>query len=396
MSPRSRPVLVEESHRATIFEVFFDLVLVFALTRLIDFMAGDPSALTLFQGFLLVLWFWYAWSCYTWLGNLTRADVGLVRAVMTVAMAAIFVAALVIPDAWRAAGAARGASLTLAAAYLLVRALHLALMFHVGAGDPRYRRQAARFATSTALAWVPLVIGAVFGGTAQTVLWVVAFAVDYGGGRVVTAASLGEVRSASHFAERHNLVLIIALGESLISVGAGAGSAVIRPPVLVAALLGFAVTVCLWWLYFDDAAPAAARVLADAPRHTRRRQQLASDAYTLAHLPLIAGVIYVALGIHEVLAQVAEYAGHAARERLGWGPGVVLYGGAAIYLFGRHLFLRVTVGAAPVRLVAAAVALLLIPVARLLPALAAMALLTVFLVALAAEERWRRSTPAGP
>ncbi|WBB70196.1 low temperature requirement protein A [Micromonospora sp. WMMD812] len=389
--PRSRPVLVEEAHRATIFEIFFDLVLVFALTRLIDFMAEEPTALTLFQGFLLILWLWYAWSCYTWLGNLVRADVGVVRAGMTVAMGAIFVAALVIPDAWRHDGGAMSSALTLAVAYLTVRALHLALMFYSGGDNPRYRRQAARFAVSTALAWVPLILGAVLGGTAQTVLWALAFLVDFGGGRIATAASLGEVRSGAHFAERHNLVLIIALGESLISAGAGAGAVAIGPSVMVAAAVGFAATVCLWWLYFEDAAPAAARALTAAPRHTRRRQQLASDAYTLAHLPLIAGVIYVALGIHEVLANVVGHpgTGWTGGARLGWMPAVVLFGGAAVYLAGRFVFLRLTVGAAPAQLVAAGAVLLLLPAAGLLPALGAIGLLTAFLVALVGYERLR-------
>ncbi|MGC4875899.1 low temperature requirement protein A [Micromonospora sp. DT43] len=104
---RSRPVLVEEAHRATTFEIFFDLVLVFALTRLIGFMAESPSPLTLYQGLLLLLWFWYAWSCYTWLGNQVRADRGVVTAGMTVAMAAIFVAALVSRSCRRAVAPVR-------------------------------------------------------------------------------------------------------------------------------------------------------------------------------------------------------------------------------------------------------------------------------------------------
>ena len=83
------------------FEIFFDLVFVFALTRVITFMAGSPTALTLAQGLLLLLLLLYSWGPYTWVGNLVRADVGLVRAATLVAMAAIFVAALVLPDAWK-------------------------------------------------------------------------------------------------------------------------------------------------------------------------------------------------------------------------------------------------------------------------------------------------------
>jgi low temperature requirement protein LtrA len=384
--------MVEETHRATMFEIFFDLVFVFALTRITAFMAQQPSPATLAEGLLLLLWFWYAWTCYTWLGNRARADVGLIRAGMTVAMAAIFVAALVIPDAWRHGREPVDASLTLALAYLVVRALHLALYLHSAAGNQPSRRQVLRFAIPTALAWAPLILGALFGGTAQIVLWAVAFVIDYGGGRIAASFSQWEIRSPTHFTERHSLVLIIALGESLISVGAGAGSAVTRGPVLGAGLLGFTTAVCLWWLYFDDAAPAAAHQLARAPGDARRRQRLASDAYALAHLPLIAGIIYLALGIHEVLAQVAHaQPGHAAGAPLDWPSIVALDGGAVIYLAGRYLFLRLTVGStSSAQQVAIGAAVLLMPASRSLSALPALGLLTALLAALACYERVTR------
>ncbi|MGC4794169.1 low temperature requirement protein A [Micromonospora saelicesensis] len=388
---RSRPVLVEEAHRATTFEIFFDLVLVFALTRLIGFMAESLGPLTLYQGLLLLLWFWYAWSCYAWLANQVRADNGPVLAGMLAAMAAIFVAALVIPEAWQRHDGALSPPLTLAIAYIVVRGLHLGLMTYASSGNPQYRRQTLRFAVSTTIAWVPLLVGAVLGGTGQTVLWTVAFLVDYGGGRIATAASFGEVRSGAHFAERHGLVLIIVLGESLLSAGEGAGLAVIAWPVLLAAVFGFVATVCLWWLYFVGVAPAAAQVLTSASPRSRRRQQLASDAYTLAHLPLVAGVVYFALGIHLILASLADQPRHPAGEPMGWPAMVVLYGGAALYLVGRLLFLRLTIGGSPGQLVAIGVVLLLLPVARILPALVALGLLAAFLTAVVLYQRLTRA-----
>ncbi|MFG1839714.1 low temperature requirement protein A [Micromonospora sp. NPDC049175] len=385
---RSRPVLVEEAHRATTFEIFFDLVLVFALTRLIGFMAESLGPLTLYQGLLLLLWFWYAWSCYAWLGNQVRADTGPVLAGMLAAMAAIFVAALVIPQAWQRHDGALSPPLTLAIAYIVVRGLHLGLITYSSSGNPQYRRQTLRFAVPTTIAWVPLLVGAILGGTAQTVLWTVAFLVDYGGGRIATAASFGEVRSGAHFAERHGLVLIIVLGESLLSAGA-AGLEVIAWPVLVASVFGFAATVCLWWLYFVGVAPAAAEVLTSASPRSRRRQQLAADAYTLAHLPLVAGAVYVALGIHLILANLTEQTRprQLSGEPMSWSAILVLYGGAALYLAGRLLFLRLTVGRSAGHLVAIGIVLLLIPLARTLPALAALGLLTAFLAALVSYER---------
>ncbi|MFE9194065.1 low temperature requirement protein A [Micromonospora sp. NPDC007208] len=391
---RSRPVLVEEAHRATTFEIFFDLVLVFALTRLIGFMAESLGPLTLYQGLLLLLWFWYTWSCYTWLGNQVRADNGPVLAGMLAAMAAIFVAALVIPQAWQRHDGVLSPPLTLAIAYIVVRGLHLGLMTYASSGNPQYRRQTLRFAVSTTLAWAPLLVGALLGGTAQAVLWAVAFLVDFGGGRIATAASFGEVRSGAHFAERHGLVLIIVLGESLLSAGAGAGLAVLAWPVLLAAVFGFAATVCLWWLYFVGVAPAAAEVLTSASPRTRRRQQLASDAYTLAHLPLVAGVVYFALGVHLILASLTDQPRHPAGEPMGWLATAVLYSGTALYLIGRLLFLRLTVGSSPGQLVAIGVVLLLVPVARTLPALAALGLLVVFLAALVLYEQLTRAKGA--
>ncbi|RAO33862.1 hypothetical protein ONO86_04954 [Micromonospora noduli] len=388
---RSRPVLVEEAHRATTFEIFFDLVLVFALTRLIGFMAESLGPLTLYQGLLLLLWFWYAWSCYAWLANQVRADNAPVLAGMLAAMAAIFVAAMVIPEAWQRHDGALSPPLTLAIAYIVVRGLHLGLMTYASSGNPQNRRQTLRFAVSTTIAWVPLLVGAVLGGTAQTVLWTVAFLVDYGGGRIATAASFGEVRSGAHFAERHGLVLIIVLGESLLSAGEGAGLAVITWPVLLAAVFGFVATVCLWWLYFVGVAPAAAQVLTSASPRSRRRQQLASDAYTLAHLPLVAGVVYFALGIHLILASLADQPRHPAGEPMGWPAMVVLYGGAVLYLVGRLLFLRLTIGGSPGQLVAIGVVLLLLPVARILPTLVALGLLAAFLTAVVLYQRLTRA-----
>ncbi|MFF4879587.1 low temperature requirement protein A [Micromonospora sp. NPDC000668] len=383
---RSRPVLTEETHRATTFEIFFDIVFVFALTRLIAFMGEPPTLLSMAQGMLLLLLLMISWGAYTWLGNQARADTGLVPAGTVIAMAAIFVAALVIPDAWRH-GRDVNAPLTLAVAYIVIRAVQLALYFYAAAEDRQLRAKLLIFAIPTALGWIALILGAVQGGTAQTLLWAAAFVIDIGGGRVAYVFRGGwPLRSPRHFAERHGLVLIIALGESLISVGTGAGTAVARWPVLVAALLGLSMTVCLWWLYFANAAAAAAQALAQATGI--RRDKIASDAYSLGLLPLIAGVIYLALGTEQVLADLARNRPqHPFGEPLDWTSTTALYGGVVLYLTGRLLFLRLAVRSAPTaQLVAVGVALLLLPAARGMPSLAALGLLTAFLIALACYE----------
>ncbi|MET8202809.1 low temperature requirement protein A [Micromonospora taraxaci] len=162
---------------------------------------------------------------------------------------------------------------------------------------------------------------------------------------------------------------------------------------LLASVLSFAATVCLWWLYFVGGAPAAAEALTAASPRSRRRQQLASDAYTLAHLPMVAGVVYFALGIHLCLDGLADESrpGDDNAVSMGWAPATVLYGGVALYLAGRFLFLRLTVRTPPSHLVAVIVLLLLVPVARVLPALAALGLLAALLTALVGYERQTRT-----
>ena len=382
---RSRPVLTDETHRATSFEIFFDLVFIFALTRVIALMGHPPTPLTLAQGLILLLLLWNSWTDYTWLGNQARADLGLIGAGTIVAMAAIFVAALVIPDAWRQGADRVDAPLTLALAYVALTALHLILYFYAATGDRRLRTTLRLYGTATALAWIPLILGAVLGGTAQTLLWAAAFVINFGGGVLASAVSGWQLRSASHFSERHGLVLIIALGESLFSVGAGAGPAVTRWPVMLAALLAFTATVCLWWLYFKSSARAAGKALARA--RGERRGQLAVNAYSLVHVAVIAGVIYIALGIEQVLARLSHDKSGTTDTPLDWTSLLALYGGAVLYLTGRVLFLRFTGVSTPRgHLVAPGVALLLLPAARILPALAALGLFTAFLVALVCYE----------
>jgi low temperature requirement protein LtrA len=392
---RSPPVLTMESHRATSFEVFFDLVFIFSLTRIIAFMGRPPAPLRMLQGLILLLLLWMAWTTYTWLGNQARADLGLVPAGTVAAMAALFVAALVIPDSFRHTDGGVDAPLALAVAYIVLRVLDIGLYFHIAGGDRQMRTTLLIFSATAALACVPLLVGALLNGIGQTGLWAAAFAIDFGGGFLASGFSGWRLRSPSHFTERHGLVLIIALGESLISAGTGAGSAVTHGYVLLAALLGFITAVCLWWLYFKNSAAAAGETLGRMPADERGRE--ASNAYSLAHFLLIAGVIYTALGIEQALSELAE---NVPRDRmpqwLDWTSVVALYGGVTLYLAGRALFLHFTVRSVPRKqIVAIAVSLALLPVGHTVPALAAIGIQTAFLVALVSYE-WSRRKNAGP
>jgi low temperature requirement protein LtrA len=211
----SRPVPTEETHRVTPFEIFFDLVFVFAFIRIVSFMARSPTPMILVQVLVLLLLFWWSFVGYAWLCNQVRGDVGLVRAGLLVVMAAIFVAVLAIPSAWRHDAQPLTVPLILVAAYIVVRVTFLVLALHMSAGDRRLEIRLLVSFIPAVLSWITLIVGLVLGGTAQTVLWGAAFLiVDGVGGRVAVAVGGSQgVRSPSHFAERYSLVLIIALGE---------------------------------------------------------------------------------------------------------------------------------------------------------------------------------------
>ncbi|MCG5446770.1 low temperature requirement protein A [Micromonospora sp. NIE79] len=384
----ARPVATAETHRTTLFEIFFDLVFVFGLIRVTTFMSERPSPVALTQGFLVLLLLWISWVVYSWLGNHVRIDVGLIRAGVTVSMAAVFVVALVLPDAWATGPGTTRQRLILVLAYVTLRVIALALFHWAAAGNPQVSRTIRLYALSTALSWIPFVLGALLGGTAQLLLWAAALTIDMGGGVVSSVLSGWPVRSPGHFAERHSLVVIIALGESLISVGAGVGVQRIRGPILLAAVLTLAVTVCLYWLYSSTAMAAGEALMMESGL---RRAHVGANAYTLAHFPLLAGTIYVALGVEQIFAGLAHEESQGTSD---WMPAIALFGGTALFLAGRATFLGLSVRCVrPGQFVAPVVALPLLPVGRYLPGLAALGLLTAFLVALLSYEAWtRRST----
>jgi low temperature requirement protein LtrA len=389
-SPHRSPPPTGNTHRVTPFEIFFDLVFVFAFTRIMTFMARDPTPLALLQGLILLMLTWWAWSAYTWLGNQTRADKGLAMAGGTVAMAAVFVVGLLIPEAWGDIPGGFNGPLILALAYILVRVLYMSTYLYAAAGDRILRHQLTTGNISTVIALIPFIVGAVVGGRAQLWLWAVTLVIDFGGGAIVSRYGGFRVRSPGYFAERHGLVVIIALGESLAAVAAGVGGVPVTAAILGAALLGFAVTVCLWLLYFRAAAPSAERRLMQL--QGKERAWLARDVGTLLHFPLIAGIIYIALGIEQVLVHVSR---PDTGRALGWVPLTALYGGAAVYLAGRTAIMRRSSARISwVRPAAVAIPLVLVPVAHALSAFAALALITVVLAGLVAAEYARGSRPA--
>jgi low temperature requirement protein LtrA len=386
--PRLLPVA--EEARVTPIELFFDLVFVFSLTQVTALMGHEPTSWHgVARGMLVLALLWWCWVGYAWLGNVVQAEEGLGRAAMFAAMAAMFVMALTVPEAFDDLEGGLDGPVVIAFAYLTVRVLHLA-MFWLAArteSDRALRAQLLRFMPSVFGSTAVLLVASQLSGTAQTLTWVGALIVDYVG-VILGGASGWRLRSASHFAERHGLIMIVALGESIVAIGLGVAHLPISWPIIVASALGLVVAGCLWWAYFDVVSIVAERVLRRLEGEERAR--MARDAYSYLHLPMVAGIALVALGIEKVLEQVGHMSDGELSEGLPILPLAALYGGVAVFLFAHVAFKyrtwrRVTVR----RVVVGALLCALIPIAMELPALAALGLLTAVFVAMIVTEAIR-------
>ncbi|MEJ3404918.1 low temperature requirement protein A [Rathayibacter sp. YIM 133350] len=386
-----------DGDRVSMFEIFFDLVFVFALMRVIELMDAQATSVGLGRGLLLLLLLWWAWCAFIWLGNRVRLDRGLVVVAILVAMGALFVAALVIPYAWSAHSGWLSPPLVLALAFAVVRSSYVSTFLWSSRGDARLRRQVLIDAIPQTVSSALLVVGAVLGGDLQAACWAVAFGLDFGVGWLFSRYSGWRVASPAHFVERHGLVLIIALGETVFSSGAGLESSTPGVTVdglsILVAVLAFVVVVGLWWTYFRGPSADAQQVLVQAT--PRRRPALARDGYTLGHLPLVAGVVYVALGIRLMLEDVVADPASPARGI----TVVALSGGLACYLLGLGLFARILIGRwSRPPIIAGVAALVLGTVAAAVPSLVTLLLVTALAVTAAittaASTTPHRSAPA--
>ena len=346
----------DSEHQVTPLELFFDLVFVFAITQVTSLLANDPTWPGVLRGMLVLAALWWAWSVYAWLTSATDVDEGGVRLVMLAAMGAMLFVGLAVP------GAFGDDAVLFGVAYFVVRLLHLVLSGTVVRDDPDRVGAILRFAPTAMLGASLILLAGFLEGNVRIAVWVVALAVDYLGPSVVGAGRGWRV-APEHFAERHALIILIALGESIIAIGLGAGL-VLDAGVLVGAALGIVVVSALWWLYFDVAAIFIRRRLMAVTGLELHR--LALHTYSYLHLPLVAGIVLFALGLKTTL----DHPG----EALDTVPAVALCGGAALYLVAevailfrttRRVFRRRTVGMV--------VLLALIPVALAIPALAALA-----------------------
>jgi low temperature requirement protein LtrA len=371
-APRISAVL-RQTERVTPLELFFDLVFVLALTQCTALMAAESGWTGIGQGLLVLGVLWWSWVGYSWLTSVIDPEEGAVRLVMFGAMAGLLVTALCVP------GAFGDDAFLFACAYGVVRVAHIALYILASRDDPALRRSVLGLAGGTAIGVGLLLAASGFDGWLQGALWLLALLLDMGE-PFLFGAEGWSLEYPSHFAERHGLIIIIALGESIVAIGVGAGVEV-DAGVVAAAALGIAVAAALWWLYFDVVSLLTERALARLPAG-RERNERARDEYSYLHYPMVAGIVLGALGLKKTLGDVGGELDVVAA--------FAMLGGTAIYLLA-HIGVRYrnvrTVNRH--RLVAAAVSLALIPIAVELPALATLAVLVAVLWGLISLEAIR-------
>jgi len=367
--PRMTAVLRGDDERVTPLELFFDLVFVLAITQCTSLMAAEPTWAGVGKGLLVLGVLWWAWTGYAWLTSVIDPEEGSVQLLIFAATAALLVASLCVPTAFGSG------ALLFACAYGVVRAAHIALFWIASRDDPALRRSVTGLAASTLIGTGLLVLAALLGGDARVPLWALALSLDMAGPFFFGAAGWKLV--PGHFAERHGLIVLIALGESIVAIGV-ASQVTIGAGVVVAAVLGTVVVGAMWWLYFDVVALVAARRLAHAAPG-RERNELARDAFSYLHLPLVAGVDLVALGFKETLRHVGHPLPVVAAS--------ALLGGTATYLLAHVAFRRRTVHRfSGDRLLAALVCLAVLPIAVSVSALATLAILAAVLAVLVGYE----------
>jgi low temperature requirement protein LtrA len=373
IAPQDVPVPepdTEPEQRVTSLELFFDLVFVFAFTQVTALMAADPTWTGIGHGLLVLALVWWAWTGYAWLTNEVPTDVAAGRIVIFTAMTCVLIAALAIPRAYG------DDDVIFALALGGARVLQPVLFERASRDDPALHRAVVRLLPGLAVTPLLLLAAAVaFDGSALVVAWVVVVLLDYAS--PLFAGPAGYRISAGHFAERHGLILLIAFGESIVAVGAGSAGQALDTDLILAVVLGMVVTGALWWAYFDVVALVAERRLTQVTGEARNR--MARDSYSYLHLPMIAGVVLLALGVKKSLPHLDE--------PLSWVGGAALFGGPALYLLALSAFRRRNIGRWNVgRLLAVAALCALAPLAHELDALLSLAVLAAGLASLIGYE----------
>jgi low temperature requirement protein LtrA len=373
------PLLRDRSgvQRVTNIELFFDLVYVFAITQLSHYLLGHADVRGALQAGLLLAMVWMVWSYTTWVTNWLDPELMAVRLLLVVLMLISLAMSASLPRAFEDLG------LWVGGAYAVQQIGRTVFMVIALRGHPleaNFQRILAWCVVSSAFA----VAGGLAHGNARALLWLVAVCVDLLGGIVgFYTPGLGRSRTSDwtieggHFAERCQAFILIALGESIVIIGATLTEVKEVTPASVAAfVIAFAGSVAMWWLYFDQSAGAAAEMIARSDDPGR----LGRSAYHLIHPVMVAGIIVSAAADEKVLSDPGQPASAAAAWMILGGPALFLAGHAAFKLVvWRVISWPRLAGIAGLALLALA--------AHAIPALALAACAAVLVVAVAVSDR---------
>ena len=355
--PATRPGLIRDSggdgHRVTFFELFFDLVYVFAITQLSHGLLEHLDLRGLAETVVLLLAVWWAWVYTTWATNWLNPDSTACRLMLIGVMAGGLLMASAIPDAFGDGG------LTFAIAYAAIQVGRSSFILWAMRDDPVRRANFQRIVVWNAAASALWVAGGLTSGSARDAAWIAALVVDYAGPAMrYIVPGLGRASTtewtvtASYFSERFKLFVILALGESIIVTGATFSELEPDPATVLAFATAFAGSVALWWVYFHRSADASE----EAMGRSDDRGRIARSAYTYSHLPLVAGIIVTAVGDELMIDHPIGQAD--------LGTIATILGGPALFLAGHALFKYTVFGViSRSRVVAIAVLIVLVPVA---------------------------------
>ena len=352
--------------RVSTLELFFDLVFVFTITQLTELLAGHLDIMHLVEVLLLLGVIWWMYTGYAWLTNAVAPNSTTRRTLLLTGMAGFLVMALAIPQAFGVYGWLFGIS------YLVVNLVHTALFWQAG---PQSRVAMRRLGPLNAASALLVLIGGLVPDPFRHLSWVAAVALQ-----IVTPYLHRielHVLNAGHFVERHGLVIIVAIGESIVAIGVGFAGVPLDAGAIAVAVLGMCIAYYLWWIYFAGADERSEHVLARTA-DTRMRRRLALRAWGYAHYPMLLGIVILSAGIKKTV-------GHAF-DTLEWKYAIALGGGVALYQFGHAWFVR-TLGLPGWRhrVVAALAVLATIPLGRLM-AVAQLAAILLIMVAAAVIE----------
>jgi len=367
-----RGLVVPEAHEdftADPVELFFDLAFVFAFSQLVGLLLYDPTWSTIGKAALIFLLLWLPWTQFAWSANAVPGNSRTVRLLFLVATAASVPMAASVQTAFDQSGA----MFAIPVAVIFLAAL--ALMVLGLDNSSEVYRSALRYGTPTLIAMTAIVVGGFLEDEARTTAWILGVLIFVWS--TIRAGGSEWIIRAGHFAERHGLIIIIALGESIVALGLAASDEKHTAAVVTASVIGMVVVSAMWWLYFDVVAIAAERRLAQVTGATRNA--LARDSYSYLHALMILGIVFLALGLKQSVLDLGE--------PLKVIPSVALFGGVALYLVGHILFRLRNMGSLNTqRLLVTVLLVAAIPIGVAVPAYVSLIMLLALLLGLIGYE----------